>query len=62
MWIHGGRTSEEIYGAIPKPEALPARRCDPTIALYSVRRDHAGGDLHLPILDSLYARYVKKTN
>ena len=61
MWIHGGRTPEEVYGAIPKPEALPARRCDPPISLCSVRRVHSGGDHHLPLLDIRHVRHVKKT-
>ena len=41
MWIHAGRTPEEVYRSIPKLEALPAWRCDPPIALCSVRRVHA---------------------
>ena len=61
MWLHAGRTPEEVYGSVPKPEALPARRCDPPIALCSVRRVHAGGDHHLPLWDIRYARPVKKT-
>jgi hypothetical protein len=61
MWIHGGRTPEEVYGVVSKPEALPARRCDPPIALCSVRRVHAGGDHHLPLLDIRHVRHVKKT-
>ena len=61
MWIHGGRTPEEVYGVVSKPEALPARRCDPPIALCSVQRVHAGGDHHLPLLDIRHVRHVKKT-
>lgn len=61
MWTHAGRTPDEVYGAIPKPESLPVRRCDPPIALCSVRRVHAGGDHHLPLLDIRCARHVKKT-
>jgi hypothetical protein len=61
MGIHGGRTPEEVYGAIPKPQALPARRCDPPIAMCSVRRVHSGANHHLPLLDIRHVRHVKKT-
>ncbi len=61
MWIHAGRTPDEVYNSILKPEALQARRCDPQIALCSVRRIHAGSDHHLPQLDIRYARRIKKT-
>jgi len=61
MWINASRTPDEVYMSIPKPESFPARRCDPQIALCSVRRIHAGGDHHLPRLDIRYARRIKKT-
>jgi len=61
MWIHEGGTPDEEYRSVPKPEALPARLCDPQIALCSVRRIHAGGDHHLPLLDIRYTRRIKKT-
>jgi transposase InsO family protein len=61
MWLHAGRTPEEVYRGIPRPESFPARRCDPQIALCSIQRIHAGGDHHLPLLDIRYARRIKKT-
>jgi transposase InsO family protein len=61
MWLHAGRTPDEVYMSIPNPEALPARRCDPPIALCSVCRINTGGDHHLPRLDIRYARRIKQT-
>jgi len=61
MWIHEGRTPDEMYKSVQTPEAFPVRRCDPQIALCSVRRIHAGSDHHLPLLDIRYARRIKKT-
>ncbi len=61
MWIHASRTPDEVYKSVPKPKSLLARRCDPQIALCSVRRIHAGGDHRLPFLEILYARSIKKT-
>jgi len=61
MCIHAGRTPDEVYKSVPKPKALPVRRCDPQIALCSVLRIHAGGDHRLPFLEIRYARSIKKT-
>jgi hypothetical protein len=61
MWIHVGRTPDEVYRSTSRPESLPARRCDPQIAFCCVRRIHAGGDHHLPRLDIWYVRRIKTT-
>jgi hypothetical protein len=61
MWLHAGRTPGEVYGGGPKPESHPARRCNPEIAVLSVRRVHSGGDHHLPRLAIRCVRHVKKT-
>jgi transposase InsO family protein len=61
MWIHMGRTPDEVYRSTSRPESLPARRCDPQIAFCCVRRVNVGGDHHLPMLDIRYVRRIKKT-
>jgi hypothetical protein len=48
MWLHGGRTPEEVWSGISLPESKPMRQRDPDPAI-NVYRVHFNGDFHLPV-------------
>ena len=50
MWLHGGRTPEEIWSQILLPDAKPMLERNPIKAAVTVDRVHFHGDFHLPTL------------
>jgi hypothetical protein len=50
MWLHGGRTPEEVWSGIALPEARPMLERNPLRPATNVERVHFKGDFNLPTL------------
>ena len=61
VWILRGRTPDEVYAGKDLPEAEHCRVGDPMITNVSVKRNHFGGDHHLPNLEIRWTRRAKRS-
>jgi hypothetical protein len=60
MWLHGGRTPEEVWSNTPLPQTTPLLARDPNQPVISVARVHFKGDLNLPTLALTFLHSVER--